>query len=402
MSKDKISDYSSTANSNTDIAAINIDEGCAPSGINNAIRALMAQLKDFQTGAAGDALTVGGVLTVKGASINDTNSNELFKLTATASAVNEFTVANAATGGSPTISATGGDTNIGINLTPKGTGGVVFPAGAVGTPAITTSGDLNTGVFFPAADTIAISTGGSERARFDSSGNFLLNTTSSPAASAKMKISTSARTGAFLDLTATGGENWIIDSTNTTGSTDVLGIYANGATGVYLTDTGNFLVGTTSQVYSGKQVNAFSGATHNGLALNETANTSNTTYLGFLNGGTAIGSVGRVGATSAVVYNTTSDQRLKSNIEDAAPVLDKLMQVQVRQYDWTEGDLHQDYGFIAQELEPVLSGVVTKGKTEEDFWQLDYSRLTPHLLKAVQEQQVIIENLKARLDAANL
>jgi hypothetical protein len=48
--------------------------------------------------------------------------------------------------------------------------------------------------------------------------------------------------------------------------------------------------------------------------------------------------------------------------------------------DW--GNLHQDYGFIAQELEPTLSGIVTKGKTDEDMWQLDYAKLTPHLDKS--------------------
>jgi len=109
--------------------------------------------------------------------INDTNGNELLKVTATASAVNELTLANAATGGNPVLSATGGDTNIGITLTPKGTGGVVFPAGAVGTPAITTTGDTNTGVFFPAADTAAITTGGSERMRILSGGKVLINAT---------------------------------------------------------------------------------------------------------------------------------------------------------------------------------------------------------------------------------
>lgn len=57
-------------------------------------------------------------------SINDTNGNELFNVTATGSAVNEFTVANAATGAGPTLSATGSDTNIDINITPKGTGSV--------------------------------------------------------------------------------------------------------------------------------------------------------------------------------------------------------------------------------------------------------------------------------------
>ena len=103
--------------------------------------------------------------------INDTNGNEEIKFTATASAVNELTIANSATGASPTISATGSDTNIGINLTPKGTGGIVLGAGAVGTPALTTSGDLNTGIFFPTADTIAFTEGGAEAMRIDSSGN---------------------------------------------------------------------------------------------------------------------------------------------------------------------------------------------------------------------------------------
>ena len=69
MAKNKISEYSSTPVSNTDIAGINIAEGCAPSGINNAIRELMAQLKDQQTGADGDSFTVGGAFTCSGAAV---------------------------------------------------------------------------------------------------------------------------------------------------------------------------------------------------------------------------------------------------------------------------------------------------------------------------------------------
>ena len=75
------------------------------------------------------------------------------------------------------------------------------------------------------------------------------------------------------------------------------------------------------------------------------------------------------------------------------------MNVKVRQFDWTDGDLHQEAGFIAQELAPILSGIVSEGKTEEDMWQMDYSRLTPYLLKAIQEQQAIITNLTTRLTA---
>ena len=61
MAKTKISEYSSTAAGaglNTDIANINIDEGCSPSGINNAIRSLMAQVKDLQSGASGDTIPI--------------------------------------------------------------------------------------------------------------------------------------------------------------------------------------------------------------------------------------------------------------------------------------------------------------------------------------------------------
>jgi hypothetical protein len=66
MAKTKISEWSATAANNTDIGGIDIAEGCAPSGINNAIRELMAQVKDQQTGTDADNFTVGGNLTVNG------------------------------------------------------------------------------------------------------------------------------------------------------------------------------------------------------------------------------------------------------------------------------------------------------------------------------------------------
>lgn len=68
MSKTKISLFSSDSANNTDIDGINLAEGMAPGLVNNAIRELMAQLKDFQVGSAGDPLTVGGNLAVTGTS----------------------------------------------------------------------------------------------------------------------------------------------------------------------------------------------------------------------------------------------------------------------------------------------------------------------------------------------
>jgi hypothetical protein len=133
MTKAKISEYDAVAANNTDVNGVNIDEGCAPSGMNNMGREIMAALKRFETGADGDSLTVGGNLIVSG--------------TSTVAALNASSTAT-------------------------------FAAGAVGTPAITTTGDTNTGIFFPAADTIAFTEGGAEAMRIDSSGNLLLGTTS--------------------------------------------------------------------------------------------------------------------------------------------------------------------------------------------------------------------------------
>ena len=69
MAKNKVSEWSSTPSNNTDIGGINIAEGCAPSGINNAIRELMAQVKDLQTGSDSDNLVVGGAFTCSGAAV---------------------------------------------------------------------------------------------------------------------------------------------------------------------------------------------------------------------------------------------------------------------------------------------------------------------------------------------
>jgi hypothetical protein len=89
----------------------------------------------FSTTAGDVTLTGTQTLTNKtltapkiGTSILDTNGNELFLLTATASAVNEITLANATTGNKPTFTATGDDTDIGVSIQPKGTGTVTIDA----------------------------------------------------------------------------------------------------------------------------------------------------------------------------------------------------------------------------------------------------------------------------------
>jgi hypothetical protein len=185
---------------------------------------------------------------------------------------------------------------------------------------------------------------------------------------------------------------------NSQSGTGILAFAITGSEKARIDTSGNWMVGTATAIGSGKTSIVFPGATANAIEAQDSGTNSNAGFFSMRNsGGTQIGSITRVGTTNAVVFNTTSDERLKSNIADSNAILDKLLSLKVRQFDWTEGELHQDYGFIAQEIEPVLSGIVTKGKTEEDVWQLDYSRLTPHLVKAIQELSAEVTALKAKL-----
>ena len=85
------------------------------------------------------------------------------------------------------------------------------------------------------------------------------------------------------------------------------------------------------------------------------------------------------------------------------------MQVKVRNYNLI-GDMTKQLGVVAQELEAVFPAMVDESPDrdaegnilETKTKSVKYSVFVPMLIKAMQEQQAIIESLKARLDAANL
>jgi hypothetical protein len=105
-------------------------------------------------------------------------------------------------------------------------------------------------------------------------------------------------------------------------------------------------------------------------------------------------------------YNSLSDLKLKENVVDATPKLDKLMQVQVRNYNLIGDELKQ-IGFVAQELEQVFPSLVedvpdydkNQELTGEVTKMVKTSVLIPILVKAIQEQQTIITDLTTRLEA---
>ena len=100
----------------------------------------------------------------------------------------------------------------------------------------------------------------------------------------------------------------------------------------------------------------------------------------------------------------TSDARLKKNISPLTSSLEKLLALNPVSYQWKSGeDTRSHIGFLAQELETVIPEAVYKptgnSETSTDKYGVNYSTIIPVLVKAIQEQQQQIEDLKSRVKA---
>jgi hypothetical protein len=163
-------------------------------------------------------------------------------------------------------------------------------------------------------------------------------------------------------------------------------------------DGSNFLIGTTVIDPSG---DAFSFQTANkyGCFSHATGATSGTGYIYFRYAGTSIGSITQTG-TTAVLYNTTSDYRLKNDItpiQNALAIVEALNPVN---FTWVDG--RKDDGFIAHEIQAIIPNCVTGKKDAVDkdgnpvYQQMDNSGVIPFLVKAIQELKQEIDLLKAK------
>jgi len=184
----------------------------------------------------------------------------------------------------------------------------------------------------------------------------------------------------------------------------IFGTGTSGTERARITSAGEVLVGKTANdnTSAGVQIYNSSGSTVGRINCIKTASGSASALANYYSG-TYVGGIDYTNTATLLV--ASSDERLKQNIVEAPAALEKVNAIEVVSYDWKHDASSVQYGFVAQRLNTVYPEAVIVGDNNEEIektWGVEYGRLTPLLVKAIQEQQAIIETLKARLDAANL
>jgi hypothetical protein len=159
--------------------------------------------------------------------------------------------------------------------------------------------------------------------------------------------------------------------------------------------SGNLLVGTTAAGQSDSNSLTLQPSGGIGVVNHATGTASGTGYFAFALAGTGIGSITQSG-TTAVLYNVTSDARLKENIADADDAASLIDALQVRKFDWKADSSHQRYGFVAQELLEVAPEAVHQPADPDEMMAVDYSKLVPMLVKELQSVRARLAELEGK------
>ena len=183
--------------------------------------------------------------------------------------------------------------------------------------------------------------------------------------------------------------------------------YTNGAERARIDSSGNLLVGTTTTGFSsqsGVSVNAPTAATYMSVAhINGTS--TGAAYMGFTYNASTIGSITQNG-TTGVLYNLTSDYRLKNDQQPLTGAKEFVMALQPKKWQWWDGS-GEGVGFIAHEFMEVAkySGHGEKDAVDENgniiaqSIQPSSSEVMANLVALIQEQQALITTLTERITA---
>jgi len=293
-----------------------------------------------------------------------------------------------------------------MTLILSGTDGLSEVDGTAATPALRGT-DANTGIFFPAADTIAFAEGGAEVARFDSSGRLGIGTTSPNrllslfATQPVFQITNvaSGNTQGTIQYQVSGSTDFVLDNQGS-GSGGIISFSQAGTERVRITSGGNLFVNCTSEPSSSVKGWGITQIGSGNYVSSATTTSGNFDHYYFYSVSGLAGFIRTNGTTCT--YNSVSDVRLKENIVDAPSALVTVNNIKVRSFDWKSNNNHVDYGFVAQELNDVAPQAVAEGKTTDEGeiktpWAIDTSMLIPILVKSIQEQQALITQQAAAI-----
>ena len=324
----------------------------------------------------------------------------------------------------------GGSTAAAGNFTTLGATGVAtFSAGSVSAPAITTTGDTNTGIFFPAADTIAFTEGGAESMRIDSSGNVGIGTSSALYSTANRGIlnlngsSTALFSLSYGSSTSTSAYLYYSGDLSITNATSggTMNFLTQDLERMRIDSSGNLLVGTSAQLGGERGnftqtstgavlrvINSNASFADTALAIGATGRTSSSAF-NFINCGATNADQFRVRGDGVIfAQNTTvqsiSDVRTKENIADAENGLAVINALRPVRFDFKDGfgnNKKNQLGFIAQEMEVVFPDAVDtwceSDDPEQPYKSVGTTALIPVLVKAIQELKAELDGVKAEL-----
>ena len=195
-----------------------------------------------------------------------------------------------------------------------------------------------------------------------------------------------------------GAPSYIFEGNTDTGffhpATDAIGFSTAGSEKMRLTSGGEILFGTTgtpngTSFYGSGFIPVSTGKVALRMA---SSSTSAGTLIEFFNPNGTVGNI--TISASATAFNTSSDYRLKEDLQDFAG-LDMVSKIPVYDFKWKADD-NRSYGVMAHELEEVLPQAVNGEKDAEEMQSVDYSKIVPLLVKSIQELKKEIEILKSK------
>ena len=313
--------------------------------------------------------------------------------------------------------------------------GANFPDGSVATPSITFDQDTDTGLYRKGANNIGITTNGTERVSvgtsevvfndggndidfriegdtesnlfFVDAGNERVGIGVTPNTSTRLHVKSGANDGnPVLRLEAATNNN--LDFRQTGSVYDIQ---------VTAGDPLSFTIGSTERmriVSDGRLLSFTSSTDGHGFRSSQAASTSHILIGGLRDAssttsGTFVFVVRTNGQVenSANSYGALSDAKLKENIVDANPQWNDIKRLQVRNYNFIEGDTHTQIGLIAQEVESISPGLVSESVDKDENGNdletttksIKYSVLYMKAVKALQEAMERIETLEAEKTA---